>query len=131
MSRFRTNFDDGLPSPGEINSGEQVTETAGYIPKNLQIRQMMLAGENLKEIRDELYDFKPGEDVPEDYIDPTRSPNFDWADADMLLRIVAEKSRRLAQYESERAKEPVETENKETVEGESAGAEQGLQGTGS
>lgn len=127
MGRFRTNFDDGLPSIGETNSGEQVTETAGYIPKNLQIRQMMLAGEHLQEIREELYDFKPGEEVPEGYIDPTRSPNFDWADADKLLAIVRHNARRLAEYESQRVSEDTVTTDELSERNDAGG---GTLGTG-
>lgn len=85
----------------EVNSGVQETETAGYIPKNLQIRQMMLAGERLDQWRDAVYDFKPGEPVNMDFVDPTRSPGFDWSDASMLLRIAEENARKYKEAQLE------------------------------
>jgi hypothetical protein len=69
----------------EVYEGPKLTESAGYIPANIQIRQMIAAGERLGEMRKELYDFPDGK-VDEDFIDPTRGPNFDFADADALKR---------------------------------------------
>ena len=69
------------PKPDkEINSGEQVTETAGYIPADIQIEDMLAAGMRLGEYRREMYDFDANEEVPEDFMDPTRSPGVDVVD---------------------------------------------------
>lgn len=63
-----------------------VVETSGYIPSEIQIMDMLAAGRQLGEIRRERYDFGPGEDVPADYSDPTRSYGFDMADASAMGR---------------------------------------------
>lgn len=41
----------------EINSGEIMTETSGYIPISEQVRRFERAGENLKEMMSQYYDF--------------------------------------------------------------------------
>ena len=41
----------------EINSGEIMTETAGYIPLSEQIRRFERSGMNLKEEMEKIYDF--------------------------------------------------------------------------
>ena len=64
----------------EINSGEQITETAGYIPADVQIQDMIAAGMRLGEYRREMYDFGADEEVPDDYVDPTRTPGADAVD---------------------------------------------------
>lgn len=68
----------------EVMSDDSITETAGYIPPERQIVDMINAGVRLGEFRKEAYDFGSGEEVPDDYIDPTRSPNFDMADAQAI-----------------------------------------------
>ena len=66
----------------EINSGEQITETAGYIPADVQIQDMIAAGMRLGEYRREMYDFDANEEVPEDFMDPTRTPGVDVVDVE-------------------------------------------------
>jgi len=68
-------------SPGEVNLGKNLVEKAGYIPAQTRIENMILAGQRLVEHRKEMYDFSDGKDIDENYIDPTRSKNFDMADA--------------------------------------------------
>nr|WAE43910.1 MAG: hypothetical protein [Microviridae sp.] len=64
----------------EVNSGEVITEQAGYIPPKVQIENMILAGQRLAESRGQ-YDWPDGEEIDENASDPTRSPNYDIADA--------------------------------------------------
>lgn len=70
-----------LVSPPEENHGETVVETAGYVPAKDQIESLMLAGRRLAEFRKEQYDFGPDQEVDDSFDDPTRSPNYDMADA--------------------------------------------------
>lgn len=69
---------------GEINSGENLVERAGYIPAKIQIENLINAGIRLKEHRAEMYDFKTLAEIDLDFHDPTRSKNFDIADAFQL-----------------------------------------------
>lgn len=73
----------------EKGGGKRMVETAGYIPAEIQIRNMMAAGQRLGEYRAEMYDY--GDDVKEEDAigDPTRSPNFDLSDAAQLARALA------------------------------------------
>lgn len=83
MPKFYTAYE--RPDPQlEPGGGESIVETAGYVPAEVQIMDMMAAGRRLGEYRRERYDFGAGEKVPEDYYDPTRSPAFDLADASAL-----------------------------------------------
>jgi len=66
---------------GEINSGEIIVDKFDYVPPQVQINRMIQAGERLKIARREHYDFGNDEEVPDDFIDPTRAPDFDLADA--------------------------------------------------
>lgn len=71
------------PATEEVNSGEQITEPSGYVPAHIEIQDMILAGMKTEEIRRERYDFLTSEEG-KDFMDPTRSPNFDLADASFL-----------------------------------------------
>ena len=64
-------------------------ETAGYIPADVQIEMFIQAGRRLDQARKEQFDFGPEEEVPADFIDPTRSGGFDLADATQLGRSTA------------------------------------------
>lgn len=68
----------------EPGGGERLVETAGYVPAEVQISDMLEAGRRLGEYRRDRFDFGSGEEVPEDYFDPTRSRGFDLADASRL-----------------------------------------------
>lgn len=59
-------------------------ETAGYLSAQKRIENMMLAGQRLVTARKEMYDFAPDQDIDESLSDPTRSPNFDMADASQI-----------------------------------------------
>jgi len=70
-----------VPYKGEKNDDKKITETAGYIPKNIQIENMMIAGYNLGMARKERYDFESLKDVDEKFTDPTRRWSYDPAEA--------------------------------------------------
>lgn len=75
---------DRYRTPPEINNGETLVETAGYIPAQKKIENMILAGQRLVDYRkSQNYDFADGK-IDEDFMDPTRSPNFDLADATQM-----------------------------------------------
>lgn len=98
---------DGFRRPPEAFekvSDESITETAGYVPSDRQIEDMIMAGYRLNQSRAEDFDFPSGEEVPDDFIDPTRSPGFDMADASTLHRNVSYRLRKQAKEASEREK---------------------------
>ena len=67
------------------------TESAGYIPAEAQIELFIQAGRRPDQARKEQYDFSADEEVPDDFIDPTRSGSFDLADATQLRIAVDQK----------------------------------------
>lgn len=69
-----------VPPKGEENDGELLVETAGYIPADVKIESMIDAGRRLMDFRAG-YEFQDGEEIPDDYLDNTRNPNYDLADA--------------------------------------------------
>ena len=71
-------------SEGEINSGEVMVETAGYVPAKLRIEQIIDAGKRLVEYRKEQFDYTEGEDDMTPDI-RTRSKSYDLADASQDL----------------------------------------------
>lgn len=96
-------FFDPLSFKKEPGGGKRITEQAGYIPIQVQVRNMLVAGERLNEYRKEQFDFGPGEEVPSDVSpDITRSPYFDLADATQIGRAAEE---RLADQAKEIEKE--------------------------
>ena len=77
----------------EKNDGTTMTEQS-YIPPNIQIAQMIEAGQNLDAYRKELYDFTDEDpDLIEDYYDPTREPGYDMADASQALVELAKRAK--------------------------------------
>lgn len=99
------------PRSYEAGGGEKLVETAGYIPAEIQIRQMIDAGIRLGEYRQELYDIANGEDDPEVIpIDVTRSGNYDLADASTDIRRVE------ARLTKKKEEEKVEEKKEEKVE---------------
>ena len=72
----------------EVMDPHSETEQAGYIPPQIQIENMILAGQRLAESRRAQFDFESADDIDEDAYDPTRSGNYDLADASQAsLRI--------------------------------------------
>lgn len=68
----------------EVLDPHSETEQAGYIPPQVQIENMMLAGQRLDQSRKAMFDFASEEEIDEDAFDPTRSGNFDLADASQM-----------------------------------------------
>lgn len=79
MKKFLTPYDRPV-FEGEKSEGVSLTERFGYVPLKDQIERLMISGETLLRIRALNYDFSPGEDVPKDFFDLTREPNFDFVD---------------------------------------------------
>lgn len=77
---FQTHYTH-TKSPGETNLGKRLVEKAGYIPAKDRIENMILAGQRLIEHRMSMYDFDSNKELDESFYDPTRSKNFDMADA--------------------------------------------------
>lgn len=76
------------PASAEVMSDISDVETAGYLPADVQIEQLIDAGRRLGEYRKERYDLESTEDFDDIEPDPTRSGNFDMADATVLQRVV-------------------------------------------
>ena len=114
VTKFKTQYSGNTTKP-EKNHGERLVETAGYIPAQVRIENMMLAGRRLAEARKELYDFPAGVEPDESLSDPTRSPNFDLADAS-AIQMAAESRLR----QPRKAPEPSETPLPVKDEGEPA-----------
>ena len=89
---FATKYSIQKTSP-EVNKGPSHVEKAGYIPAQARIENMMLAGQRLVAHRAEMYDFKELKDIDENFIDPTRSKNFDMADASQFALNLEQKQR--------------------------------------
>ena len=94
------------------------TESAGYIPAEAQIELFIQAGRRLDQARKEQYDFSADEEVPDDFIDPTRSGGFDLADATQLGIAVNQKIENQAKKGTADAKKgiPVKEEAPEKKE---------------
>lgn len=77
------------PAEGEINVNPSEVLTAGFVPDDLRIKELLLAGNRLEAFRlgepvipD--YDFEDSDDVPDDYDDPT-SEYLDEIEAQEIL----------------------------------------------
>lgn len=65
------------PKKAEKGGGKVVVERAGYIPAKARIEAMINAGKRLVSARAKQYHFGFGEEIDEDFTDPTVSPAFD------------------------------------------------------
>lgn len=104
---------DYKPFVGEHNDGKSFVETAGYIPAKQKIESFMQAGVNLQTFRSQ-YDYPDG--VPEGVepeVDPTRSGNFDLADASGLATAALN---RLSEVKTQKDKKDVSTGDYKPVE---------------
>ena len=81
--QFQTRYTHQKTIP-EANIGKRLVEKAGYIPAKDRIENMILAGQRLIEHRMSMYDFDSNKELDESFYDPTRSKNFDLADAFQL-----------------------------------------------
>ena len=92
----------------EVLDPHSETEQAGYIPPQVQIENMMLAGQRLDQSRKDLYDFPSEDEIDEDAYDPTRRGNFDMADASQMA-IETEMSLRDQALEADKARKASQT----------------------
>ena len=67
-----------------------ITEQA-YMPAQVQIERMILAGQNLINYKREMFDFGEDEPIDENYEDPSREPGFDITDAQEILEKTEQK----------------------------------------
>lgn len=91
----------------EVNDGKTSVDRAGYISAQKRIENIMFAGQRLVQSRREMFDFE-GNSFDPSFSDPTRSPNYDMADAfqDNLItqeRIAKAKKNELVQREALKA----------------------------
>lgn len=105
MEKFRTFWNcAAMPAVEEAPMSEElITETAGYVPPEVRIKEMIQAGAALQAFRAENYDFPYGEEVPDDYFDPTRAHGYDQDDAfeDMRSGVASLKAKALAKKANE------------------------------
>lgn len=111
--KFYDQFMNKPPSDEETNSGESLVEAAGYIPAEIQIMEMIQAGERLGEYRKEKYDYGSIEE-DDGAIDPTRRLDYDLADASRDLA----NSERNLKISEENAKKAADEKVKEVKEKE-------------
>lgn len=113
--KFYTKYD----RPGDSvimespNVGEILVEIAGYVPANVKIEELIYAGQRLKEYRQEQFDFAAGKDVPDDFIDPTRSGDFDMADASAIQVSLTERYKKFEAEQKEKERKKKEQEEAE------------------
>lgn len=88
----------------EVDSSSE-TEQAGYIPATKQIENMILAGKRLDSSRQQ-FDFASEDEIDEDLYDPTRSGNFDLADASQAQIAVQQSLQEQALKASQTVQEP-------------------------
>ena len=92
----------------EVLDPHSETEQAGYIPPQIQIENMILAGERLNQTRKDMYDFSSADEIDEDAYDPTRRANFDLADASQMA-METEMSLRDQALEADKARKASQT----------------------
>jgi len=91
MPVFRSQYMEDFPhDKPEDNSGELITETAGYRPAQIRIEEMIMAGQRLDLGRAAQFDFS-NIDPDDDFYDPTRSKGFDMADAFQIQEQIKKK----------------------------------------
>lgn len=86
-----------LRQGGSINSGQLITEAAGYIPAEQQILGMIAAGLRLEEYRKEAYDWQPDDKIDDEAIDdmylPLRTRGIDPAEISQINLSLKERAR--------------------------------------
>lgn len=107
---FQTKYDYKHSEP-EKQGGETKVDTVGYISSQQRIENLMLAGQRLVAHRSQRYDFEQGSPVDENFADPTRSTNFDLADAHRIAEQVNERLLKASQTVQEPPKTILEDTN--------------------
>jgi predicted DNA-binding transcriptional regulator YafY len=89
---FVTQFNK-KPFDGEVNSGEIIVETAGYVPADRMIKRLCDAGlaNAIARSRGQgIYGTDFVEDGEDPVVDPTQDSNFDLADASEAMELLDE-----------------------------------------
>jgi hypothetical protein len=95
--------------------GKSVVEMTGYISTKQRIEDMMNAGLRLEVARNNQYEFNAEDKVPDDYIDPTRNPGYDLADASAQM---AQVNASLEAQKANKTSEQTEVVDQAVVENE-------------
>jgi hypothetical protein len=114
---------NSVPAEPEVNTGEIVTEQAGYVPPKFQIEQLLAAGQRLADYREEMFDFTGDEEVSDDFDDPTRRPGFDLVDAGEIMQGVrskVKKAKSLVKKDAEAVEPPQKAPEPQIQEGQEA-----------
>jgi len=82
--KFKTQYNAVPDTPQSFEGAVSKTEKAGYLPAKKIIEQMIMAGMRLKSFREDNYDLGPEDEDDGEYIDVTRTPGFDLADASQI-----------------------------------------------
>nr|QJB20052.1 MAG: hypothetical protein [Microvirus sp.] len=95
MKLKKYSFARDSQSKGEINSGETLVDTVGYVSNKRRIQALEKAGKrliNFRMLNNTMYDTKYGEDPADDLIvNPLRQKGFDFSDASMILNAIEAK----------------------------------------
>lgn len=81
--KFFTTYNNRPSAVAEVNSGKRITQTAGYIPFDKQIRSMLDAGQRLDAFRKGQFGSTDG---TEPDVDPTSKYDFDHFEASRIVR---------------------------------------------
>ena len=109
MPEFKTAY-NSVPDEGEDLDPTSITETAGYIPADRQIQNLLNAGIQLQASRADYYDDTTGMDDEDLHIVPGRRGDLDLAEATEIERSV---TARLQQQERDKQQQDVERLAKE------------------
>lgn len=93
---YRNNYNYGqvgvFHSKPEELGGKNPVEVHGVLDPKEEIERLLLAGARLDVSRMELFDAGPDEEIPDDFIDVTRDPDFDLADFHAFITYLRERS---------------------------------------
>lgn len=87
-------------------------ETGGWVDTKSLIKEIMIAGEKLQSF-DNVYDYDEDGDLDDGFIDPTRSGNYDMADASEEMRRFERKSNDFKKAQNQKSNVPFREEKKE------------------
>lgn len=108
---------DKAPRDIEPGGGKSIVETSGYVPADVRIKELLMAGVRLADYRAERYDWPQGSIVDEDkLVDPTRRPGYDMADAAQAALAIKARAANVSppKDEEEKEKEEEKKENEPT-----------------
>lgn len=104
----------------QVDPEHDLVEREGYIPFDVQIESMMVAGTRLRELRNAMYnsyDYDDDDDESRTYseeaVEPDMRRDFDMADVSSLNNEYQDKAYRARRAKKKQTEEPVETEPKE------------------